>query len=346
MDWGGNLYYGVYLKWNYDDGYVDTKMPGYVMKQVKKYKHILQKRRHTPLQPLPRKYGKAAQEPTPADTSKPLNKEDTKLVEQVVGSFLFYGRAVDPIILHALNTIANDQNNPTENTLIQVKNFLDYMHTYPDATIRYYASDMILNVHSDASYLTAPKARSRIGGHFFLGKIPVDGKPIFLNGPILSLCTVLRTVAASAAEAELGALFHNAKEAKVIRLILEELGHPQPPTPIHIDNTTVTGIVNNTIKRQRSRSMEMKYFWLLDQKIQRLFKFCYHPGFENLGDLYTKAHTGKDTQHKRPFYVHTPKSPRYLTRSQLPHIRRGCVGTSRDSLSHIGTRKLNRTYGS
>ena len=205
---------------------------------------------------------------------------------------------------------------------------------------------MILNVHSDASYLTAPKARSRIGGHFFLGKMPVDGKPFFLNGPILSLCTILCTVAASAAEAELGALFHNAKEAKVIRLILEELGHPQPPTPIHIDNTTVTGIVNNTIKRQRSRSMEMKYFWLLDQKIQKLFKFCYHPGFENLGDLYTKAYTSKDTQHKRPFYIHTPKSPRYLTRSQLPHIRRGCVGTSRDSLSHIGTRKLNQTRGS
>ena len=90
------------------------------------------------------------------------------------------------------------------------------MHTYLDATIRYYASDMILNVHSDASYLTAPKAQSPIGGHFFLGKIPIDHKPIFINGLILSLCTVLCTVAASVTEAELGALFHNAKEAKVI----------------------------------------------------------------------------------------------------------------------------------
>ena len=165
----------------------------------------------------------------------------------MVGSFLFYGRAVDPIILHSLNTIANEQNQPTENTLKKVNEFLDYMHTYPDATIRFYASDMILNVHSDASYLTAPKARSRIGGHFFLGKLPIDNEPIFINGPILSLCTVLRTVAASAAEAELGALFHNAKEAKVIQLILNELGHPQPPTPIHIDNTTVTVFITKIL---------------------------------------------------------------------------------------------------
>jgi hypothetical protein len=58
-------------------------------------------------------------------------------------------------------------------------------------------------------------------------------------------------VAASAAEAELDTLFLNAQEAKVIQLILEELGHPQPPTPIHIDNTTTVGNVsNNTITQQ------------------------------------------------------------------------------------------------
>jgi hypothetical protein len=73
---------------------------------------------------------------------------------------------------------------------------------------------------------------------------------------------------ASAAEVELGTLFLNAQEAKVIRLVLEELGHPQPPTPIHIDNTTNDGIVNNTIKQQRSGDLEMRYFWFLDGEAQ------------------------------------------------------------------------------
>ena len=73
-------------------------------------------------------------------------------------------------------------------------------------------------------------------------------------------CAIIKIVAASAAEAELGSLFIHAKEAKIIKIILSKLGHPQPPTPIHVNNTTVVGIVNNTIKKKRSRSMEMRYF--------------------------------------------------------------------------------------
>jgi hypothetical protein len=61
---------------------------------------------------------------------------------------------------------------------------------------------------------------------------------------------ILKLVAASAAEAKLGALLLNAQEAKVMWICLEELGHPQPPTPIHINNTTTVGINNNTIKCQ------------------------------------------------------------------------------------------------
>ena len=71
---------------------------------------------------------------------------------------------------------------------------------------------MVLNYHSDASYLTAPRGQSRAGRYFFLGSIPKDGCPIFLNGAILTNCTILKVVEASAAEAELGALFLNAME--------------------------------------------------------------------------------------------------------------------------------------
>ena len=124
------------------------------------------------------------------------------------------------------------------------------MASNPDAKIRYYASDMVLNDHSNVSYLMPPKARSRAGGHFFLGSLPKNGCPIRLNGAILTNCTILKCVAASAAEAELSALFPNAIEAKIMRLTLEEMGHPQPPTPIHCDNTTALGIVSNSIKRQ------------------------------------------------------------------------------------------------
>jgi len=73
---------------------------------------------------------------------------------------------------------------------------------------------MILNIHSDASYLLEMKARNRACCHYFLGWIPKDGEPNKLIGAIFTLCNVLKWVVASAAETELSALFLNCKERK------------------------------------------------------------------------------------------------------------------------------------
>lgn len=314
------------LHWDYDHRTLDIFMPMYVVKQLAKYGHVTKKRRHTLLQPKPCKYSKEAHILDPPDTSPPANKKETKFVEQVVGSFLYYGRAVDPLILHTLSTITDSQSALTEKNVQMVHNFLDYMVTYPNTTIMYYALDMVLNVHSDASYLTASRVHSCAGGHYFLSSITYPNQPITLNGAIHTLCTILRLVAASAAEAELGALFLNAQQACILRLTLTKLGHPQPHIPLHINNTTTVGIVNNTIKRQRSRAMEMRYFWLLDQKAQKMFNFQYSPGQENLGNYPTKAHNERATIHADPFYVHTKDSPRLLPRAPKPSTWQGCVG--------------------
>ena len=52
------------------------------------------------------------------------------------------------------------------------------------------------------------------------------------------------------------------REAKSLRLMLEEMGHKQPATPVHCDNNTAVGIANDTVKKQQSRSMEMHFFGL------------------------------------------------------------------------------------
>jgi hypothetical protein len=75
----------------------------------------------------------------------------------------------------------------------------------------------------------------------------------------------------SAAEAEIGAVFLNAKEGTVLRTTLEELGHPQPPTPLHTDNITSTGYNNGTIKQKRTRAMDMRFYWVKDRVKQRQF---------------------------------------------------------------------------
>ena len=250
-----------------------------------------------------------------------------KVIQQVVGGVLYYARAVDCTVLAALSSIASEQAQATEGTKARIQQLLDYLSTNPDATVRYYASGMVLNIHSDASYLSERGARSRAAGYYFLGGIPQPGKPIQMNGNIFVMCAIMKFVMASAAEAELGALFMNSKDAKIIRLILEEMGHPQPPTPIHCDNKTAAGIANDTVKKHRSRSMEMRFFWVTDQVKRGFFDVQWHPGQENLGDYFSKHFLGQHHTAVRPWYLLTPLSPRVLPRAQAPSALRGCAGT-------------------
>ncbi len=291
-DCASGLYCDIDLKWNYAKGYVDLSMSKYAIKQLTCYAHLTPlKPQHCSFAPNPVTYGKDNQAPIPPNDSPLLDIAGKKRIQQIVGSFLYHARTVDPTILMALSNITPQQSVPTKNNKKRVEQFLDYMLTHPDAVISYRASDMVLNVHSNASYLSAPHAQSHAGGYFLLGSLPIEGNPIKLNGVIHITCTILKLVDASAAKAEVGALFLNAQEAKVLHLTLAELGHPQPPTSIYIDNTTTVSIVNNPIKRQRSRAIEMQYFWLLDSKTQKYFKFYYQSRQENLGDYPSKHHT-------------------------------------------------------
>jgi hypothetical protein len=146
---------------------------------------------------------------------------------------------------------------------------LDYLATHPDATIRYHASDMVLHIHSDASYLSVSNTFSRLGGLFFLGKKSHEQDT--LNGSILNIAAVIKNVVASADESEVGACFHNAQSGAPLRVTLTELGHTQPPTPLRTDNSTAFGIVSETIKQKRSKEMDVRNHWLTNRVREKQF---------------------------------------------------------------------------
>jgi hypothetical protein len=112
---------------------------------------------------------------------------------------------------------------------------------------------MQLKIHSDASYFSEPKTKSRIGGYLYLGNHTNSPKKPLSNGPLLYHTTVLKHVVLSVAEAECGALFFNAKEGTITRTTLAEMGHNQDDTELKTDNTTADGIINNTVQRKRSK---------------------------------------------------------------------------------------------
>ena len=83
-----------------------------------------------------------------------------------------------------------------------------------------------------------------------MGSIPKNGQAIQINGPIQIHASICKFVVTSATEAELGALLYNIQEGTILHLALEELGHKQPPTPVHCDNATAFGIANDSVKKQ------------------------------------------------------------------------------------------------
>ena len=262
---------------------------------------------------------------TAPDTSPYLSPTETKYIQSVTGSHLYYGRAIDYTILPALNEIASEQAQPTQQTKQKAQRLMDYVNTYPDSFLRYKASDMVLHIDSDAAYLVAPKARSRVAGYFHLADHPSKTKQPTLNAAIHVECKTLRHVVSSAAEAEIGGVYHNAQAAIPIRIILQALNHIQPPTPIKTDNSTANGFIHDNIHQKRSKSWDMRYYWLRDRQTQQQFLFFWDKGTNNDADYFTKHHPTKYHRHKRSRYV-KDKQPTF----PAPCVLRGCVAPHHD----------------
>jgi hypothetical protein len=197
-DWGGTVYSGITLQWDYDKCTCGISMPGYVNNVLNKFQHDSPKTpQHTPSKYVTPVYGARTQYAT-RDETPLLSAKQCTIIQNITGSVLYDSRKVYPTVSMPLNDISTEQTTATEKTQTAAGQLLDYLATHPDATIRLYASDTILHIHSDASYLSVSKERSRLGGLFCLGYNPPNGDK--LNGYILNVASVIKNVVASAAE--------------------------------------------------------------------------------------------------------------------------------------------------
>ena len=162
---------------------------------------------------------------------------------------------------------------------------------------------MVLFAHIDASYLSETKTSIRAGGHFFMSdnaSIPSN------NGAVVTISQIIKAVMSSAAESDLGSLFIDCRESIPARQALEIMGHRQPPTPIHTDNTTALGLVTNNIAIKQLKSMDMKLHCLHCRIAQNFFCHYCQTGSNNLGDYVTKQHVVIHHQAVRGNYL-TPE---------------------------------------
>ncbi len=152
VDYTGSKYVGMTIEFDRSARTVSLSMPGYVEKALARFgvppkKHATD----SPSLYIPPSYGARVQQMTTVDSSAPLSATDTKFVQQVVGVFAYYARAVDPTMLTAVNKIGSRQAEPTIAVMAEVNRLLQYAATWPNSEVVYHASDMVYVVHTDAS---------------------------------------------------------------------------------------------------------------------------------------------------------------------------------------------------
>jgi hypothetical protein len=202
-DWTGNLFLGLTIEWNYQARWVDISMPLYLPKAMHKFQHATpSKYQGAPHAWTVPTYGAKIQYATNDDESPVLPAEKIKGIQQRVGTLLYYAVGVDPFMLCALSDISSEQSKATQLTQDECDWLMDYAACNPLSVIRYHASDMVLYMHSDASYLSATRACSRAAGHFFLSDKPVDpaappAQLPRLNGPVHTICKIIDVVVGS-----------------------------------------------------------------------------------------------------------------------------------------------------
>ena len=104
------------------------------------------------------------------------------------------------------------------------------------------------------------------------------------------------------------------------------MGHPQPPTPIQIDNTTALGVVQNNVLK-KLKAMDMRFHWLRDRANQGQFRTHWRAGSTNLADYVTKHHAAIHHKTIRPVYL-TPET-------RLANLR----GSAKNTMARIRAAK-------
>eukprot|EP00957_Ditylum_brightwellii_P020335 1534363-Ditylum_brightwellii.AAC.1 len=127
IDWEGSSYCGLTFEWNYNLGYVDVSMPGYILKALEKFQHPVPKfPQHCPHQWNRPVYYMKVQYATAHDNLSSLDAKGTKRIQSIMGTFLYYSRALEGPALLALNDIGTQQSTPTKLTINDANWMMDF----------------------------------------------------------------------------------------------------------------------------------------------------------------------------------------------------------------------------
>ena len=127
-------------------------------------------------------------------------------------------------------------------------------------------------------------------------------------------------------DAEIGAAFLTTKQACAMQTTLEELGHPQPATPLQVNNQTAAGFANDNIKHRHSKAVDMRFHWIQDHNQQGQLIVFWAPCKTNLANYITKHHLPAHHFDMRKVFFHD--ETQHLANVVVANLLQGCDSTS------------------
>ena len=106
VDFDAKQYIGIHLNWNYVDCTVRCSMREYAKQALEALKHMFTGKHYYAPSKIDRPDYRAKIQFAKINTAAPLSLVQIKHIERVIGKFLYYARAIDNTMLHALNDIA------------------------------------------------------------------------------------------------------------------------------------------------------------------------------------------------------------------------------------------------
>jgi hypothetical protein len=206
--------------------------------------------------------------------------------KEVLGSLLYAAVCTRPDLAGPVAMAGRVSHNPSMQHWQWLKHILRYVKGTLDLGIRYSAGgNNVVSIYSDSDY-----AGDRAG------RKSTSGMVAFLNGgPISWSSQKQQTVSLSTCEAEYIAMTGAAAEVQWLRQLLEELTFKQKgPTEMMCDNTAAQSLAKNDVLSSKTKHIEIRHHFIRQQIRRKHVKLVHCSTKEQIADLFTKAHVGKE----------------------------------------------------
>ena len=220
----------------------------------------------------------------PNETNPLLTDSMRERFHSITAKLLYLSKRTRPDILTVVAFLTKRVLKPQRDDYEKLVRTIQYIRGTAHLGITFEVDNPIaVTAYIDASFAIHPDKKSHTGSVVTLGK-----------GAIYAKSGTQRLVTKSSTEAELVGLSDAGNQVLWSRNFLELQGHPQPPALIYQDNqSTIQLIRNGRSNSERTRHVDVRYFFLHNRIERKDVDIVYLPTTEMIADILTKPLQGE-----------------------------------------------------